>query len=103
MQHGQDREVVLGHGVFVFKPEVEQIPENNQPVAIGLDQFTQLADSGYFFSFLPLRYESIYIARSTPYDIDQLRADIDELLHSSDVIAKLQQIVPEYVPQRDNA
>ncbi len=43
-------------------------------------------------------FESILIARSTPYPIDQLRRDIDHLLSTSEIVPALQKIVPEYLP-----
>jgi FlaA1/EpsC-like NDP-sugar epimerase len=41
-------------------------------------------------------YESITVAAPTPYAIEKLNADIQELLQASDKIAKLQEIVPEF-------
>jgi len=41
-------------------------------------------------------FESILIARSTPYPIDQLRRDIDHLLSTSEIVPALQKIVPEF-------
>jgi len=41
-------------------------------------------------------YDSITVAPPTLYDIDKLNKDIDELLNSSDKLAKLKEIVPEF-------
>jgi FlaA1/EpsC-like NDP-sugar epimerase len=41
-------------------------------------------------------YESITVAKPTPYDIEKLNADIEELLQTSQKIEKLQEIVPEF-------
>ncbi|RUM66432.1 MAG: UDP-N-acetylglucosamine 4,6-dehydratase, partial [Sulfurospirillum sp.] len=41
-------------------------------------------------------YDSIFVAKASEYDIDRLNKDIEELLKSSDKIAKLQKIVPEF-------
>ena len=41
-------------------------------------------------------YESITVARPTPYDIEKLNQDIDELLRTEDKILKLKEIVPEF-------
>ena len=41
-------------------------------------------------------YESITVARPTPYDIDSLNSDIDELVNCEDKLAKLKEIVPEF-------
>ena len=41
-------------------------------------------------------YESITVAKPTYYDIDKLDADISELIASSDKLAKLKEIVPEF-------
>lgn len=43
------------------------------------------------------QYESITIAKSTDYDIDKLNSDIQELLTCSDKIAKLKEIIPQFV------
>jgi UDP-N-acetylglucosamine 4,6-dehydratase len=42
------------------------------------------------------KYESIFITNPTVYDIDMLRQDIQDLLRSTDKIAALQKIVPEF-------
>ena len=42
------------------------------------------------------KYESITVAAPTPYDIEQLRKDIDELLQTNDKLKKLKEIVPEF-------
>lgn len=41
-------------------------------------------------------YDSITVAAPTHYDIDKLKQNIEELLHSDDQIAKLKEIVPEF-------
>jgi len=41
-------------------------------------------------------YESITVAKATPYEIKKLNADIEELLACEDKIAKLKEIVPEF-------
>ena len=41
-------------------------------------------------------FESIMIARSTPYDIERLNDDIEHLLNASDIRTALRRIVPEY-------
>jgi FlaA1/EpsC-like NDP-sugar epimerase len=41
-------------------------------------------------------YESITVAKPTPYDIKKLNKDIDALLKSDDYIVQLQEIVPEF-------
>lgn len=41
-------------------------------------------------------YESIFITKPTPYDIDQLEQDIAELLVADNKIKALQKIVPEF-------
>lgn len=41
-------------------------------------------------------FESIMIARSTRYPIDELTRDIDALEHTDDVVAGLRKIVPEF-------
>jgi len=41
-------------------------------------------------------YESITVAKPTHYDIEQLNRDIEELIHSSDKLSKLKEIVPEF-------
>lgn len=43
-------------------------------------------------------FESIMIARSTPYEIERLNHDIESLLNASDIRAALRRIVPEYTP-----
>jgi UDP-N-acetyl-D-glucosamine 4,6-dehydratase len=45
------------------------------------------------------QYSSIFIARSTRYDIDILKKDIDKLLSAKEKIPLLQKIVPEFIPQ----
>jgi UDP-N-acetyl-D-glucosamine 4,6-dehydratase len=45
------------------------------------------------------RFESIMIAGSSLYPIDQLNYDIETLLETDDPIASLVQIVPEFTPQ----
>jgi len=47
-------------------------------------------------------YESITIAKSTKYDIDELQKDIDELLVCEDKILQLKKIVPEFNHQLNN-
>lgn len=46
------------------------------------------------------RFESIMIAHSSAYPIDQLNRDIDVLLSDNNPIALLKQIVPEFTPSR---
>ena len=41
-------------------------------------------------------YESITIAAPTPYNIEKLNNDIDELIHTKDKLTKLKDIVPEF-------
>jgi len=41
-------------------------------------------------------YDSITVAKPTPYDIDKLNDDIAELLSSNDKLSKLKEIVPEF-------
>lgn len=48
------------------------------------------------------RYHSIMIAKPTPYDIHALKTDIEELLSSSDKIAALKKIVPEFSHQTNS-
>ncbi len=45
-------------------------------------------------------FESIMIAHSSVYPIDQLNRDIDVLLSNNNTIDLLKQIVPEFTPQR---
>jgi FlaA1/EpsC-like NDP-sugar epimerase len=42
------------------------------------------------------KYDSITVAQRTPYDINQLEKDIEELLVCNDKINKLREIVPEF-------
>jgi FlaA1/EpsC-like NDP-sugar epimerase len=42
------------------------------------------------------RYDSIFIAPKTKYDIDSLNSDIEELIRAKDQIAKLKDILPEF-------
>jgi len=42
------------------------------------------------------KYESITVAKNTPYDIEKLNQDIKELLTCKDKLAKLKEIVPEF-------
>lgn len=42
------------------------------------------------------KYESIFITQATPYLIDVLKEDIQDLLQTEDKIAALQKIVPEF-------
>ena len=42
------------------------------------------------------KYESIFVGEKTTYDINKLNNDIQELLHTSDVLKKLKDIVPEF-------
>ena len=46
-------------------------------------------------------YDSITIAKSTHYDIDTLKNDIEELLSCKDKLSKLKQIVPEFNHQNN--
>ena len=48
------------------------------------------------------KYNSIYVAKATKYQIDKLREDIKELLESEDKRAYLKKIVPEYKVQKSN-
>ena len=41
-------------------------------------------------------YESIMIARSTPYPIETLQEDIEKLINADDYKSALRNIVPEY-------
>nr|WP_275717334.1 nucleoside-diphosphate sugar epimerase/dehydratase [Sulfurimonas sp. SAG-AH-194-L11] len=41
-------------------------------------------------------YESITVAKSTPYELKKLSADIQELLETQEQLAKLKEIVPEF-------
>ncbi len=45
------------------------------------------------------KYESIFIAKATKYDIDKLNKDIDELLKSNNIKEKLKEIVKEFNPK----
>ena len=47
-------------------------------------------------------YESITVASSTYFDIDELNTKIDELLVCEDKISKLKEIVPEFKHQLNN-
>jgi UDP-N-acetyl-D-glucosamine 4,6-dehydratase len=42
------------------------------------------------------KYESIYIAHPTPYDIEQLNSDIEALIAADDKVSGLKKIVPEF-------
>ena len=46
-------------------------------------------------------YESITVAKPTKYDINKLNVDIKELIKSSDKLAKLKEIVPEFNHQQN--
>lgn len=48
------------------------------------------------------QYESITVAKPTPYDLKQLNKDIQELLTCKDMLLKLQEIVPEFNHQMNN-
>ena len=48
------------------------------------------------------QYESITVASSTYFDIDELNTKIDELLVCEDKISKLKEIVPEFKHQLNN-
>jgi len=41
-------------------------------------------------------YDSIFVAKSTHYDIEKLNKDIEELLKTDDKIEKLKEIIPEF-------
>ena len=41
-------------------------------------------------------YDSITVAAPTPYEIDKLNKDIEELTTSSHKLEKLKEIVPEF-------
>jgi len=41
-------------------------------------------------------YDSITVAKPTKYELSKLNSDIEELLHSDDILAKLKNIVPEF-------
>jgi UDP-N-acetyl-D-glucosamine 4,6-dehydratase len=43
------------------------------------------------------KYSSIFIAKPTPYDINELEKDIEALLIKKDKITELQKIIPEFV------
>ena len=43
------------------------------------------------------KYESIYVAKSTKYDIQRLREDIEALLKTKDKTGQLKRIVPEFM------
>ena len=45
------------------------------------------------------KYESIYVAKSTKYDIDKLNRDIEELLKTDNIKEKLKEIVKEFNPK----
>jgi UDP-N-acetyl-D-glucosamine 4,6-dehydratase len=47
------------------------------------------------------RYESIFVSRPTPYDIQRLKKDIDELFAAENKIAALQKIVPEFERRKE--
>lgn len=42
------------------------------------------------------QYESIHVARPTPYDIHKLNRDIKELIQASNKVTKLKEIVVEF-------
>ena len=42
------------------------------------------------------QYESITVAQPTPYDIEKLNKDIDELVKTPNKLEKLKEIVPEF-------
>jgi len=46
-------------------------------------------------------YESITVAKPTPYDLEKLNQDIEDLLNSEDKIEKLKEIVPEFSHQKN--
>jgi UDP-N-acetyl-D-glucosamine 4,6-dehydratase len=48
----------------------------------------------------PTNYQSIFVAKSTHYPIDQLHRDIQRLIECSDKRAQLKVIVPEYESQQ---
>jgi len=43
------------------------------------------------------KYSSIFIAKPTPYNIEKLQVDIENLLKAKDKVSYLQKIVPEFV------
>ena len=47
------------------------------------------------------RYESIFVSRPTPYDIQRLKKDIEELFAAENKIAGLQKIVPEFERRKE--
>jgi FlaA1/EpsC-like NDP-sugar epimerase len=47
-------------------------------------------------------YDSITVAKPTKYDLEQLNADIQELLTCKDKLAKLKEIVPEFTYKANN-
>ena len=47
-------------------------------------------------------YPSITVAPSTPYPIDTLRKQIEELVGTDDIVGMLGRIVPEYNPDKGN-
>ena len=52
-------------------------------------------------SDIKTEYASITVAKSTPYDIEKLNRDIEELLSSKGKILKLKEIVPEFNHQKN--
>lgn len=48
------------------------------------------------------KYDSITVAAKTVYDIDKLSSDINKLVHTSDKITMLKEIVPEFNHQLNN-
>jgi FlaA1/EpsC-like NDP-sugar epimerase len=46
-------------------------------------------------------YESITVAAPTKYDITKLNRDIEDLITTSDKLAKLKEIVPEFNHQKN--
>ena len=47
------------------------------------------------------QYESITVAKPTPYDLERLNKDIEELLTCKEKLLKLQEIVPEFNHQKN--
>lgn len=43
------------------------------------------------------KYDSIYVAKSTRYPIEELKKDIENLLHTKEKLAVLKKIVPEFL------
>ncbi|UCN01153.1 polysaccharide biosynthesis protein [Sulfurimonas sp. SWIR-19] len=53
-------------------------------------------------SDMKTEYESITVAKPTPYNLKQLNEDIQSLLTCNDMLTKLKEIVPEFNHQKNN-